>query len=79
MEAQRPNLLDFLYSSSSDEHGVIHQVRVHDKGSRPQCVRVVLQGVPAYEIIDSGAAITIMGEACFGKWQLQHNSGNVTL
>ena len=42
-------------------------MRVTDKGSRPQCVKLQVQEVPAYGIIDSGADITIMGGMLFKK------------
>ena len=38
---------------------------MHDRGSKPQCVRVVVQGVPLYGIVDSAADITIMGGDAF--------------
>lgn len=61
----RVNPLDFLESSSEDE--VVRQVRVHDKGSASHCVKVQLQGVPVYGIIDSGADISIIGGDLFRK------------
>ncbi len=61
---EQPNPLDFLLSSSDDESDIL-QVRVNDKGSMPQCVKVELQGVPAYGIIDSDADITILGGDLF--------------
>ena len=51
-----------LYSSDSEETGGVHQVRVMDKGSHPQCTEVLLEGVPALGVINSGADITIMGK-----------------
>ena len=42
-------------------------VRINDQGSKPHCVRVQVQGVPAYGLIDSGADITIMGGTLFKK------------
>ena len=36
-------------------------------GSQPQCVKVQMQGVPAYGVLDSGAHITIMGGMLFRK------------
>ena len=57
--------LDFLESSSDDE--MVRRVRVHDKGSMSQCVKVQLQGVPVYGIIDSGADISIIGGDLFRK------------
>ena len=41
--------------------------RLADKGSQPQCVRIQIQGVPAFGILDSGANITIMGGTLFQK------------
>ena len=43
----------------------VRQVHVHDRGSKSQCVRVVVQCVPTYEIVDSAADITIMGGNAF--------------
>lgn len=57
--------LTFLQSSSDDE--VVRQVRVSDKGSMTQCVKLCIQGVPVYGIIDSGADITIIGGKLFKK------------
>ena len=51
--------LDLLYSSSEDSD--IRMVRVSDQGSHSKCLKVQVQGVPAYGIIDSGADFTIMG------------------
>ena len=42
-------------------------MRLTDQGSKPQCVKLQVQGVPAYGIIDSGADITIMGGILFKK------------
>lgn len=55
-------LLDYLLSSSEDEEiGDVKKVELKDEGSDPKCVTVLLQGVPATGLIDSGADITIMG------------------
>ena len=43
------------------------QVSVLDKGSRSQHARVLLEGVPATGIIDSGTDITSMGEDMCGS------------
>lgn len=59
--------VDYLYSTESDEEQDIRLVRVDDKGSSPQCARVLVQGVPADGIVDSGAEITIMGPELFKK------------
>ena len=58
---------ELCYSSSEDEAHEVRGVRVTDKGSKPQCVRIQIQGVPAHGIIDSGADITIMGGILFKK------------
>ena len=56
----------YLLSDDSDSDSTeVCQVRVHDRGSKPQCVRVVVQGVPMYGIVDSAADITIMGGDAF--------------
>ena len=47
------------YPGSSNE---VRQVRIVDRGSHPQRVRVLLEGVPTLGIIDSGSDITIMGQ-----------------
>ena len=54
-------LLDLLFSSDEESHAGVSTVRVKDQGSQPQCVRVELQGVPVYGLVDSGADITIIG------------------
>ena len=56
---------NFLYSSDSD--GDVCTVRVSDTGSKPQCARVMIQGVPVIGIIDTAADITIMGGSLFQK------------
>ena len=58
--------------SSSDEGDAegdtgVRQVRVKDGGSITQCVKLSLQGVPVYGIIDSGADITIIGGQLFKR------------
>ena len=62
-------LLDVLLSSSDESESGANTrlVCVQDLGSRPQCVRVDVQGVPAEGIIDSGADITIMGGELFRR------------
>ena len=58
--------MQYLLSDDSDSDSTeVRQVRVHDRGSKPQCVRVVVQGVPMYGIVDSAADITIMGGNAF--------------
>ena len=57
--------LTFLQSSSDEE--VVRQVQVSDTGSISQCVKLFIQGVPVYGIIDSGADITIIGGKLFKR------------
>lgn len=56
---------NFLYSSDSD--GDVCTVRVSDTASKPQCARVMIQGVPIVGIINTAADITIMGGSLFQK------------
>ena len=59
---------DLLLSDSSEEEdSTLKQVRVDDKGSHAQCVKVTTEGVPMYGIVDTGADITIMGGTMFRK------------
>lgn len=58
----------FLESSSdeeAEENVGVRQIRVKDNGSVTQCVKLFLQGVPVYGIIDSSADITIIGGQLF--------------
>ena len=61
---ERPNPMEFLYSSDSEDDSEVRVVRVTDGGSVSQCVRLQIQGVPVFGIIDSGADITIMVVNC---------------
>ena len=57
-----------LYSDPDEEEGAnARAIRVQDGGSRSQCVKVQVQGVPAYGLIDTGADITIIGGKLFEK------------
>ena len=60
---------EFLLLSSSEDgsSSQVNTVRLTDQGSRTQCVKVSVQGVPAYGLIDSGADITIIGGTLFKK------------
>ena len=49
----------------SEDEEVVEKVELKDEGSVPKCVTVLLQGVPATGLIDSGADITIMGGELF--------------
>ena len=55
--------LSFLDSSDSD----VNVVRVNDRGSKPQFAEVLIQGVPATGVIDTGDDITIIGGELFQK------------
>ena len=58
----------WLLSSSSDEEDEgVCQVRMGDNGSCQQHANVLLQGVPARGVIDSGADITIIGADLFRR------------
>ena len=57
--------LEYLLSDPEDE--TVRQVRIEDKCSVPKCVSMLLQGVAATDLIDSGADITIMGGELFKK------------
>ena len=58
----------FCYLASPTEEGeAIRLVCVKDGGSMTHCVRVMLQGVPVYRVIDSRADITILGGRLFKK------------
>ena len=47
-------LRECLYSSDEDAPDAgVSMVRVADKGSKPQCVRVEVHGVPAYGVLES--------------------------
>ena len=61
----RDDPMQYLQSDGSDDETEIRQVRVHDRGSKSRCVRVVVQGVPMYGIVDTAADITIMGGEAF--------------
>ena len=59
---------NLLYSDSDDEEGAnACAVHVQDGGSSSQRVKVQVQGVPAYGLIDTGADITIIGGKLFEK------------
>ncbi len=53
----------------SDEEGVtrVTEVRVMDKGSRPQYVKVEIGGVPLDGVVDTAADITIVGAEAFKR------------
>ena len=57
-------LLELLLSDSKDDNHV-RQVRISDKGSKSQCVRFLVQGVPSVGLVDTAANITIIGGKLF--------------
>ena len=64
-----PGLLSHLLSSSDSEtkgEGV-QQVRIDDEGSKQQYAEVLIEGVPATGVVDSGAEITIMNGKLFAR------------
>ena len=71
LEQQSP--FDWLYSDSSEEEGEIKRVIIVDnKGSHSQCIKVQVQGVPMYRIVDSGADITIIGGQTFHTLKIEN-------
>ena len=60
-------LCQFLISSEDEATAGVSTIRVNDKGSKPQCAKILVQGVPAYGVLDSGADITIIGSTLFQK------------
>ena len=66
-ETEQPSPYDLLYSSDSEEGEDVRLIRVTDEGSQSQLARVIVQGVPADGVIDTGAGITIMGQDLFAK------------
>ena len=60
--------LQFLWPDSEEEAVVrVTQIRVPDKGSRPQTAHVVIEGVPVEGVVDTGADITIVGAEAFKR------------
>ena len=64
-----PGLLPHLLSSSdSDTEGDgVRQVRIDDEGSKQQYAEVLVEGVPAAGVVDSGAENTIMNGKLFAR------------
>ena len=56
---------ELLESDLSDDREQVLHLRVDDKGSLPHCVKMEVQGVPMYGIMDSSADITIIGDQTF--------------
>ena len=60
--------IDLLYSSESESDcDEVREVCVLDEGSRSQFAHVLVQGVPAEGIVDTGADITIIGRDLFAR------------
>ena len=57
----------YYLASSSEEGENVHLVHIEGKGSMTHCVRLMMQSVPVYGIIYSGANITTMGGRLFKK------------
>ena len=55
-------LLSSLYPAPAKCDDRVQAVRIVDRGSRPQQVPVLLEGVPVLGVVDSGADITIMSK-----------------
>ena len=55
--------IDLLLSDPEDN--TVRQIRITDHGSEARSVKVGIQGVPAYGVIDTAADITIMGGKLF--------------
>ena len=60
-ETDQSDILELLFSSDDESGGKVDVVRIPDKGNRPRCACVDVQGVPAYGVVDSGSDVTIMG------------------
>ena len=60
------NPLHYLLSDTDGEEEV-RQVCINDEGSRPQFVRVGVQGVPMNGVVDTGAGITIINGPMFKR------------
>lgn len=64
-----PNPSDLLFSSDSEDGEEVRQIQVVDEGSRSQLAHVVIEGVHADGIIDTGADITIMVRSFLLGWR----------
>ena len=53
--------------SDTDSEEEVRQVRSNDEGSRPQFVRVGVQGVPMNGVVDTGADITTTNGPMFKR------------
>ena len=68
-EPARTDPMTFLASSSDSEEeaDAVRSVRVADAGSHTKCVRVLVNGVPVFGLVDSGADISIIGGDLFQR------------
>ena len=67
-EQVQPSPTSYLLSDSdSAEEDTVKAVRVKHAGSGSRCVKVDVQGVPVYGLIDTGSDITIIGGTMFKK------------
>lgn len=55
----------WAYLLPDGEEGDVRLVQVPDRGSQPRCAPVVIGGVEAMGVIDTGADITIIGKRLF--------------
>ena len=64
---KRPSIQQPPYNFEKKQKTEVKQIQVEDTGSCSHCVKVILQGVPVYGIIDSGSDITIIGGNLFRR------------
>ena len=64
-ENSHHQLSQYLASSDPDDDSEVRQVRLTDRGSRPQYADIQVQGVPARGVINTGSDITIIGGELF--------------
>ena len=64
-ERENPDDPTFNLDSNSEEERGVRLVTIKDQGSKPQGARVLIGGVAAWGVVDSGADITIMGKELF--------------
>ena len=62
-----PELFSQLLPSDSEEEGEVRLVRVEDHGAEQRYADVLMEGVPASGVIDSGAEISIINGILFCK------------
>jgi len=63
-----PGMLSCILSSDSEtEDGSVRQVRIEDRGGKQQYADVLIEGVPARGVIDSGAEVSIINGKLFAR------------